>query len=131
MYQCLLFYNRHTGRRNDCIYQSDRPHARSPSLTKTLMADSYEYPASLSTYPPHSFDRKGLIPIGLKLAYHFFITRAKIVLKELLLVGGISEKNEDMFEGELVCGLNEFSYLVDISFSIGECADLPGVVFRT
>lgn len=65
------------------------------------------------------------------MAYHFFTTRAKIVLKELLLVGGISEKNEDMFEGELVCGLNEFSYLVDISFSIGECADLPGVVFRT
>jgi len=49
------------------------------------MAETYEFPPSLSQYRPIEFYQSNYHPATLKLSHHFFLTRAKIVMKEAIL----------------------------------------------
>jgi hypothetical protein len=52
-------------------------------LVITLMADASENPpVFVSTHPFH-LDRNGILPTSLRLQHHFFLTRFKIVVREV------------------------------------------------
>lgn len=65
------------------------------------MADTYEFPPSLSSYRPLQFDRSGLYPSTLRLRHHFFITRVKIIFKEILKVPN-TDRVDSYFQEEMV-----------------------------
>jgi len=50
------------------------------------MAESYEYPSTLTHYRPLDFAQSSYYPVAFKLRHHFFLTRAKIIFKELLFI---------------------------------------------
>lgn len=74
-----------------------------PLLIITIMAESYEYPPSLTNYRPLQFERALYRPISFKLRHHFFITRAKILFKECMLYRDLSDQFQRNFDAEIVC----------------------------
>jgi len=47
----------------------------------TVMAQTYEYPATLDTWRPIQYDRNGSYPSTLRFRHHFFLCRLKIVIE--------------------------------------------------
>jgi hypothetical protein len=65
------------------------------------MAESYEYPPRLIQHRPLQYNRQGLYPATLKLRHHFFLTRVKIIFREVL-TGSMTDEVEEYLQQELV-----------------------------
>jgi hypothetical protein len=98
-------------------------------VSLTAMAETYEYPPSLANYRPLQFDRTGIYPVALRLRHHFFLTRIKIVFKEVM--GASNDVRVDwFFQEELVrfCNNKDTIHLSsmqqNVLISQGWCAAL-------
>jgi hypothetical protein len=64
--------------------RSYQPRVHRFIYSSTIMAETYEFPPSLTDYRPLQYERTGIYPPMLKLRHHFFLTRIKIVFKEMV-----------------------------------------------
>ena len=69
------------------------------------MAETYEYPPSLNHYRPINFSYGAHVQSNLKLKHHFFLTRVKIVFREVVKFKAIDAAKTDYFlQNEVVSG---------------------------
>jgi len=93
------------------------------------MAYSFEYPPSFASHHPLDAGRSGVLPATYQLTHHFFLTRLKLVVKQVF-TRPRSQYLLDGMEQEIVLYPLAFIFLISYQLWAVQCADQPWQLLR-